>query len=191
MRRRRREAVGVGSDPVADGSGGRPPNSDPPVTVSNPLSDPDFVAGLRTVPSGVGDSPVAWSATDVSGVGPDGVPAHVDLGSTVRPVLLVFLSTNCDGCDLFWTGVREEPPSGVDVVIVTKGPGNAAADEVAVSAAGVSAPVVMSDSSWTDFRVTSYPFLILVDAGTRRILGESVGFGWSDVAALVAAGVQT
>jgi hypothetical protein len=126
----------------------------------------------------------------VSGVGPDGRPVGVELGSGVRSVLLVFLSTNCDGCDLFWDGLRDTPPSGVDVVVVTRAPTSVSADEVAGLAAGVTAPVIMTDAAWSDFRVTSYPFLVLVEPDTRRILGESVGFGWSDVSTLLESDVS-
>ena len=149
--------------------------------MTGPLSDPEFVAGLRPVPSGFGDAPPTWPATDVSGVRPDGTPVLIELAAGSRPVLLVFLTTNCDGCDLFWTGLSE-PPAGVDVVVVTKGPGAVEASEVAALAR---TEVVMSDPAWTDYRVTGYPFLVLVDPATRRILGESVGFGWSDVDALL------
>jgi hypothetical protein len=44
----------------------------------------------------------------------------------------------------------------------------------------------MSDAAWSDYRVTGYPFLVLVEPATRRILGESVGFGWPDVEGLMA-----
>ena len=193
MRRRRREAAVSSGDPATTAaevgdSTGRPLVPGARVTPANPLTDPDFVAGLRPVPSGIGDAPVAWSASDVSGEGPDGQPVGVDLGVADRRVLLVFLSTNCDGCDLFWTGLRDDLPSGVDVVVVTKGPATVAADEVVAAAVGVTAPIVMTDRAWADFRVTSYPFLVLVEPRTRRILGESVGFGWSDVAALLDGG---
>ena len=76
-----------------------------------------------------------------------------------------------------------------DVAVVTKGPAIVSPDEVAGRAAGITVPIVMTDTAWVDFRVTSYPFLVLVEPHTRRILGESVGFGWSDAAALIDAGV--
>jgi hypothetical protein len=101
-------------------------------------------------------------------------------------VLLVFLTTHCDGCDAFWAGLRE-PPSDIDVLVVTRGPGATDAGEVEILASGLSeadVQVVMSDAAWSDYRVTGYPFLVLVDPGTRRILGESVAFGWSDLEAL-------
>ena len=45
-----------------------------------------------------------------------------------------------------------------------------------------SGDVVMSDSAWADYRVTGYPFLVLIDPPGRRILAETVGFDWADVA---------
>jgi hypothetical protein len=154
-------------------------------TAVNPLDDPEFVAGLRPVPSGDGDAPVAWPAVDISGVTPEGASVEVELDARQRPVLLVFLSTRCDGCDLFWNGVRNSPPTEVDVVVVTKGPGVVSSVEVGAHAAGTQASVVLSDEAWVDYRVTGYPFLVVVDPATRTILGESVGFGWSDVGALI------
>jgi hypothetical protein len=50
-----------------------------------------------------------------------------------------------------------------------------------------SVPVVMTDAAWSDYRVTGYPFLVLVDPETRTVIGETVGFGWSDVHAMIRA----
>ena len=52
------------------------------------------------------------------------------------------------------------------------------------------APVVMSDQAWSDYRVTGYPFFVLVEAGTRTVIGETVGFGWSDITSMVAQAVR-
>lgn len=157
----------------------------PTGAVVNPLDDPEFVAGLRTVPSGVGVAPVPWSAADISGVTPEGAPLVVEFGTRRGTVLLVFLSTHCDGCDVFWRGARDAAPAEVDIVIVTKGPGGVSAAEVGQLAEGMATPVVLSDRAWTDYRVTGYPFLVLVDPTSRKVLGESVGFGWSDIATLL------
>jgi hypothetical protein len=159
-----------------------PPTDVPP---TSPLDDPDFVAGLRAVPTGMGDGPVPWTGADLAGVDPAGRPVAVGIGGAARPVLVVFLSVDCDGCDLFWRGLRERPPAGVEVAVVTRSPGTVPADGVAALADGLDAPVVMSEEAWGDFRVTGYPFLVVVEPGTRRILGETVGFGWSDVADLL------
>ena len=152
--------------------------------MTNPLSDPEFVAGLRPVPSGLDSEAPPWPAVDLSGVRPDGTPVSFDVAAPDVPVLLAFLTTRCDGCDVFWTGLADPPP-GLQCVVVTRGPGTTVPDDVAALAGGLSqVPVVMSDAAWKDYRVTGYPFLVLVDPGTRTVLAESVGFGWSDLEAL-------
>lgn len=150
--------------------------------MSGPLSDPEFVAGLRPVPSGIDNSAPSWPAVDLVGVLPNGSPMVVELAGRSRPVLLVFLTIDCDGCELFWNGLADAPAE-VDVVAVTKGPSEVSPLEVAARATG---PVVMSEAAWVDYRVTGYPFLVLVDPAARRILAESVGFAWSDVDAVLA-----
>ena len=151
--------------------------------VSGPLSDPEFVAGLRPIPSGIGNSAPYWSAVDLNGVRPDGSPVAIDLAGRSRPVLLVFLTVDCDGCDLFWARLTDATAE-VDVVAVTKSPTEVSSHEVAARATG---PVVMSSAAWIDYRVTGYPFLVLVDPVSRRIVAESAGFAWSDVDAMLAA----
>ena len=150
--------------------------------MSGPFSDPEFVAGLRPIPSGIGDAAPSWPAVDLHGARPDGTPVTVALAEVDRPLLLVFLTTDCDGCGLFWEGLSD-PPTGVTAVVVTKAPG--AVDPIEVDRLAT-APVVMSDAAWADYRVTGYPFLVLVDPSERRIVAESVGFAWSDVDALLA-----
>jgi hypothetical protein len=114
----------------------------------------------------------------------------IDLGSYAVPVLLLFLATRCDGCESFWQVVVDGPsgqlPDTVAAVVVTRGPDSVDIDEVRDRAARLaSVPVVMSDAAWTDYRVTGYPFFVLVDPASHTVLGETVGFGWSDVLALL------
>lgn len=175
----------------------------------NPASDPSFVAGLRPIPSRPAGGNAPWPATDIIGKGPDGTDVEIRLAAADRPILLVFLATRCDGCADYWSGLADEhsgamadtpgpdPPPGLDVagilggvtpVIVTRGPRFQDAAEVAAVSAGVRRiPVVMSDQVWRDYRVTAYPFFVLVDPGSRRIIGETVGFGWADVLAMIVA----
>ena len=107
-------------------------------------------------------------------------------------MLLCFLQTQCDGCDEFWRGLGGLPdagwPEGLSVVAVTKGPGTVDRSEVVrVAAAAGQVPVVMSDRAWADYRVTGYPFFVLVDPSAGTVVGETVGFGWSDVHAMIRA----
>jgi hypothetical protein len=50
---------------------------------------------------------------------------------------------------------------------------------------GAGVPLVMSDAAWADYRVTGYPFFVLVDAAHGTVVGETVGFGWSDVRSMI------
>jgi hypothetical protein len=173
-----------GADPADATSPSKP--------VSNPLDDPEFVAGLRTVPTGDPGEAPEWPAADILGTRPDGSPATIDLAHIGSRLLLVFLTAQCDGCAAFWSGLadRSDPAlSGVVPVVVTRGPDSVDAAEVAALASELSGDVVMSDPAWTDYRVTGYPFLVLVDPAGRRILAESVGFDWADVARTVRGGL--
>jgi hypothetical protein len=167
-----------------------PPTS-PPATpsASHPLSDPAFVAGLRPIPSGAGTQP-AWAASDITGVSPTGSRLEALIGEFDGLVLLAFLTTQCDGCDEFWRGLRDgagaELPMSMSTVVVTKGPGTISPPAVENLATGITrAPVIMSDEAWTHYRVSGYPFFVLVDAPTRTVIGETVGFGWSDVVSMI------
>ncbi len=110
-------------------------------------------------------------------------------------VLLCFLHVHCDGCDGFWRGLGDHPPveypDSVSLVVVTKGPDSVDRAEVVRAAAtagtATGVPVVMSDAAWADYRVTGYPFFVLVDATHGAIVGETVGFGWSDVRSMIEA----
>jgi hypothetical protein len=74
-------------------------------------------------------------------------------------------------------------------VAVTKGSGSVEPAEVEWAARGITrVPVVMSDQAWVDYRVTGYPFFVLVDS-VGSVIGETVGFGWDDVRSMIAASV--
>ena len=163
-----------------------------PVTGHGPLSDPMFVAGLRTIPSGPAGGQTAWPATDIIGVSPAGARVEARIGEFEDLVLFAFLTTRCDGCDEFWQGLRDgegtELPAWVETVVVTKAAGSTGSVGVEQVAAGITRlPVIMSDGAWADYRVSGYPFFVLVDAPTRTVIGETVGFGWADVLSMVRA----
>ena len=188
-------AAGV-ADPSADRSGGTPAGSPAGSSVGssvNPFDDPSFVSGLRPIGSGMAGEAPTWKASDVVGTAPDGRPVEIRLDAEDRPVLLVFLTTRCDGCDTYWQGlaaVGDPALVGVVPVVVTKDSVGASLEEIRMLASGLEGTgVVMSDQAWVDYRVTGYPFLVLIDPASRKILAESVGFGWTDVASVVAAGL--
>ena len=171
----------------------------PPPPVPAPADRP------RPVPLESGADPTAPSGPrrslvtpDVSGTTPDGRPAVLRLDEVGGPVVLAFLTTDCDGCRVFWTAlggsgaVAVEGRAPVPAVIVTRGPRAVPPDEVRALGGGIrvreGSPVpllVMSDSAWTDYGVLGYPFFVLVDAEERAVLGETVGFGWPDLVTMV------
>jgi hypothetical protein len=168
------------------------PTHDRPPAPGGPLSDPAFVAGLRPIPSGSATGQPSWPASDLKGTRPDGSSIEIRIADAGHPILLVFLNTRCDGCDEFWRGLGSPDgtalPGSVSAVVVTRGPAVLSAAEVEAASGGLgSVPVVMTDAAWSDYRVTGYPFLVLVDPGTRTVIGETVGFGWSDVHAMIRA----
>jgi hypothetical protein len=166
------------------------------------MDDPVFVAGLRPVPVGSVGGLTGGPARDIAGVTPAGDPVTLRLSELGSPLLLAFLHTHCDGCDEFWHGLAGgvdadrngdsagpagvAQPLGVPAGVVTKGP--EAVDRVELQRlAGTvgTVPVVMSDQAWTDYRVMGYPFFVLVDTVAGTVIGETVGFGWADVVAMI------
>jgi hypothetical protein len=181
--------VAVGSPVPVDGPGSEGPG--PPARPTGPWADPGFVAGIRPIPSGVPGAPSPWPAVDVLGVGPHGRPVEVLLDQCDGHVLLAFLATQCPGCGEFWREMGGAGPAGLPAgvarIIVTRGPGTVSPDEVSdLVAGGGGAPVVMSDQAWADYRVHGYPFFVLVEVGSHTVIGETVGFGWSDITSMVA-----
>jgi hypothetical protein len=184
-RRSRRSIPAPPSPPEPVEPAGTASPSEPSV---NPLGDPEFVAGLRPVPNGLPGVARDWLAVDLRGTRPDGTPVAIELADLTERLMLIFLTIRCDGCDAFWGGLADDSDpilSGLVPVVVTRGPTSVNAAEVASLASGIHRDVVMSDAAWTDYRVTGYPFLVLVDPQRRRILNEAVGFGWSDLAETV------
>jgi hypothetical protein len=174
---------------------GGPPATTPPVTTpetASPLSDPEFVSGLRSLPSGRLGEHERRQAADIVGSRPDGSPVEVRIADLPRPLLVAFLHTRCDGCHHFWRGLRDGAdgllPGAVDAVIVTKGAGPVEPGEVARLSRGITrVPVVMSDRAWADYRVLGYPFFAVVDPASGTVVAETVGLGWTDVTSVVAA----
>lgn len=153
---------------------------------TGPLGDPGFVAGLRPIPVGSAAIAAPRSASDVHGVSPWGEPAVLRIADAGHHLLLAFLHTECDGCADFWHRFRDPAAMGLapgtSTAVITKGPGTVLSTEVARFAAGIDrVPVVMSDQAWLDYRILGYPFFVLVEAASNRVVAETLGIGWDDV----------
>lgn len=142
------------------------------------MNDPppaELLRRLRPIPT-YRDHP-ATVVTDIAGVDPRGTSLALDLVGSTEPVLLLFLSAACLGCQDLWEGtdeLRRSLPHGVRVVVVTRGPELEDAATIAVlSPPGVE--VVMSSQAFSDYRVAGPPFLVVVRG--REVRTEGVAWG--------------
>ncbi len=147
-----------------------------------------IVGKLRPIPSGR-DCARSWPAQSVSGWNLDRERADVSFSGRGL-VLLCFLATRCDGCEVFWEGLRDDSrtdlPAGIRRVIITREEPSANRGEVVRLARGAERwPVIMSDEAWQVFEVYGYPFFVLIDAERKSVIGETTAFEWSDVGEMV------
>jgi hypothetical protein len=132
----------------------------------------------------------ATTPHDVVGVDPASVPVQVAILERTDPVLLLFLSSNCQGCLDLWHGLdqlRAALPPALDLAVVTRGPDHedaAAIAELGRSAGGFS--IVMSSAAYADYRVSGPPFLVVVDGARVRTEGVAWGIDETTRATLAA-----
>jgi hypothetical protein len=121
----------------------------------------------------------ATSPVDIDGVTPAGARVAVAVVGSTQPLLLLFLSSSCLGCRDLWDGtaeLRQAPPEGVRIVIVTRGIDQEDAAVIA-GLAPVDIEVVMSSDAYLAYRVHGPPFLVVVDSGEVRTEGVAWGVG--------------
>jgi hypothetical protein len=175
-------------------------------------SHADIIRALHSLGVGVGDpghvgsddgvtSPVhlragpplpsersSTSVHDIEGVTPSG-DAIVASMATSGLTLLAFLSSGCASCAGFWAALADPAklallPTGIRVVVVTKGPEWESPEAIAAKAPR-GTPVVMSTDAWGAYEVPGSPYFALVDGEAGVRVGEGVGAGWEQVADLV------
>jgi hypothetical protein len=142
----------------------------------------EILRRLRPVPTTVG--PPTTIPRDVVGVAPDGRAVRIDVVGATAPVLLLFLSAACIGCQDLWAGLSDlRTGLGRDarLAVVTKAPPAEDPATVARLAADeeghLGAPVVMSETAFTDYHAAA-PFLAL--ATPAAVLIEGVAWGVDD-----------
>ena len=149
------------------------------------MSEPpgELLGRLRPIPT-FRDHPAAI-ASDIEGIDLEGTVRHVAVASSPGPVLLLFLSSGCEGCRDLWSGIddlRRLLPAELAVVVVTRGEGDE--DRAAVAlVAPPGAEVVMSSAAYDDFMVAGPPFCAVVQGGEVRT--EAVAWGVEETAHLV------
>ena len=142
----------------------------------------DILRRLRPIPTTVG--PPTTAPRDVLGVAPDGRVVRIDVVEATAPVLLLFLSADCVGCQVLWEHLSELR-AGLGRVarlaVVTKAPPSEDPAAIAALAADdkghLRAPVVMSETAFGDYHAAA-PFLAL--ATPAAVLAEGVAWGVDD-----------
>jgi hypothetical protein len=159
------------------------------------VSEPpaEILRRLRPIPTYT-DHPVT-RPHDVTGVDPVGAACTVEVVRDTAPVLLLFLSAACTGCQDLWEGL-DDLLAGLGghcrLAVVTKGPDDEDSGRIAALAgrapAQLGIPVVMSTRAYRDYRVAGPPFLVVVDAAAVRSEGVAWGLEETLRAALAALG---
>jgi hypothetical protein len=122
------------------------------------------------------------TATDLSGVGPEGAPMDVKLEN--RSAVLLFLTGSCYGCRPLWDGAAARYRAGAHhppVVLVTPSPSTESARAIAALATGA-APVLMSSEAWHAYRVTKAPWYVRITDGVVTGDGPAPE-SWTDLEA--------
>jgi hypothetical protein len=146
------------------------------------VNDPpaDILRRLRPIPTYT-DHPAA-SPHDVVGVAPDGSACRIEVVEAAAPVLLLFLSAACLGCQDLWEALPELQAGlagAARLVVVTRSPGEESPEAITALAGDLPAAreidVVMSSDAYRDYLVGGPPFLSVAAADGVRT--ESVAWG--------------
>jgi hypothetical protein len=124
---------------------------------------------------------------DLAGVTPGGEVASTRVVGVEHDTVLLFLSSGCASCQVFWDELARPValPSNARLVVVAQG------EEIESPAAlaGLAAPhldVLMSTQAWRDYEVPGSPHVVYVEGRTGRVRGEGTGQSWGQVAQLLA-----
>jgi hypothetical protein len=126
----------------------------------------------------------ATAVVDISGVALDGRACRVPVRDTGQWSLLLFLSADCLGCEVFWEAVRDPVGRGLSqreaVIVVIR----ARQDPSLIGrlAEGASVPVVVTDAAWSVYRVQGPPFFVLVDGVANLVVAEGVAWAVDQLA---------
>jgi hypothetical protein len=106
---------------------------------------------------------------------------------TEHDTVLLFLSSGCASCAVFWDELSRpvQLPADTRLVIVTQGDeADSRAAIAELAPAGVD--VIMSTEAWQEYEVPGSPHVVYVEGRTGRVRGEGTGQSWAQVAQLLA-----
>lgn len=171
---RRLHDLGAGVEPSSTSAGVTPtPQSSAPADLDLPR--PPAVTEGRP-------------AADIVGATPGGDAQAIRVAGTPHDTVLVFLSSGCTTCHVFWEELRSvQLSAGTRLIIVTKG--EDAESPVAISElAPPGVTVVMSTDAWIEYQVPGSPYVIDVEGRSGRVRGEGTGPSWDQVRRMLVIG---
>jgi hypothetical protein len=127
------------------------------------------------------------AAHDVSGETPTGEIVTARVVDVDHDTLLLFLSSGCETCRVFWQELTGPVPlpGGTRMLVVTQSADTESPAELArLAAPGVD--VVLSSDAWRDYEVPGSPHAVFVEGRTGRVRGEGTGQSLQQVARLLA-----
>ena len=129
------------------------------------------------------------SAHDIAGTTLDGEVVSTRVAGVENDTLLLFLSSGCSSCEVFWTELGTPGaitlPSRTRLLVVPQ----SATDESPAELAALAPPgfdVVLSSDAWRDYEVPGSPHVVYVDGPSGRVRGEGTGQSLRQVAELLA-----
>ena len=124
---------------------------------------------------------------DVGGITVRGEVASTRVVGVDHDTVLLFLSSGCASCEVFWDELSRPVALPVETRLVIVAQGDET--ESRASLASLAAPhldVLMSTQAWRDYEVPGSPHVVFIEGRTGRIRGEGTGQSWSQVAQMLA-----
>jgi hypothetical protein len=126
-------------------------------------------------------------AHDIDGETLTGELVHARVVGVDHDTVLLFLSSGCASCAVFWDELRGPVPlpAHARLLVIPQSPADeSVAALAAVAPSGVD--VVLSSQAWRDYEVPGAPHVVFVHGPNGRIRGEGTGQSLRQVAELLA-----
>ncbi|HET6937073.1 MAG TPA: hypothetical protein VFI19_00655 [Nocardioides sp.] len=150
------------------------------------LREPPVFAIQPAAPSPRSEDP-GPAAHDVSGETPQGEIVTARVVDVDHDTLLLFLSSGCETCRVFWQELAGPVPlpRGTRMLVVAQSADTESPAELE-RLAGAGVDVLLSSDAWRDYEVPGSPHAVFVDGRTGRVRGEGTGQSLLQVAHLLA-----
>ncbi len=138
-------------------------------------------------PTAAGPQDEFAAAHDVSGESLAGEVVSARIVDVEHDTLLLFLSSNCASCEVFWRELADPIalPAGTRLLVVAQSPAQESPADLA-DLAPASADVILSSQAWRDYEVPGSPHVVFVNGRTGRVRGEGTGQSLAQVSQLLA-----